>query len=119
MHGVEPSRDLACSISISAGVVFRGSSGVGTSTPRPAGELVRGGVTFVGLGWVGFRRVLDPDEVATIADDLELVLAEADPTLIDCRFDGATGYVHSYLTVAREFTRSLVARGEGLVYLIG
>ncbi|RXZ72881.1 hypothetical protein [Agromyces albus] len=76
-------------------------------------------MTFVDLGWIGFRRVLDPDEVAAIANDLELALAEADPTLIDCRFDGATDYVRSYMTAARDFTRSLATRGEGLVYLIG
>lgn len=98
---------------------LQGKFGIGTPDERPAAELVRGKVTFVDLGWIGFRRVLDPNEVAAIADDLDVVLADADPSLIDCRFDGPTDYVRRYLTDARDFTRSLAARGEGLVYLIG
>ncbi|KRC59181.1 hypothetical protein ASE14_15515 [Agromyces sp. Root81] len=76
-------------------------------------------MTFVDLGWIGFRRVLDPDQVAEIAADLDAVLADAEWTSIDCRFDGATDYVRSYMADARDFTRSLAERGEGLVYLIG
>jgi hypothetical protein len=40
------------------------------ASPRPAQELVRGEVVLRPDGWTPFVRTLEPDHVATIADDI-------------------------------------------------
>lgn len=92
---------------------------VDSDHPRPAAELVRGDVTMTELGWIPYERVLDPDEVAAIADDVERFVSDGD--LIEpvpCRFASCDA-LRAYLEDAKDFLSDLRAAHYGLVYLIG
>lgn len=87
--------------------------------PRPSHALVEGHVTHTPYGWRSFRRVLDPEQVRAIADDLDQILASAlDREQIECRFnDGACVAVN--LARARDFARRVTDAGFGIHYSIG
>lgn len=89
-------------------------------------RMFEGKVTMQGLGWEPWVRVILPEEVPGIRDQLR----EVDEKRIDdwARTwrspHGATDeeerrYVLHYLERARDFVESLAAEGRGMVYLIG
>lgn len=86
---------------------------------RPAAALVDGDVRQRCCGWEAHRRVLDPDTVRAIADDLdspELSQRRGDET------DGSlrgTHYLDELLERARTFTRQVADQGWGMYYSIG
>jgi len=83
-------------------------------------DLVAGHVRWIGYEYEPFVAVLDPDEVAAIADDLLLVEDVDDETATRLGpLDWTADHVNQYLTEARAFTRALSDRGCGLVYVIG
>lgn len=87
---------------------------------RRALDLVAGHVRWIGYEYEPYVAVLDPDEVAAIADDLVLVDDVDDD--IAARLgplDWSAETINRYLAEARAFTRSLADRGCGLVYAIG
>jgi len=92
--------------------------------PRPAFRLFEGEVTPThgGLAWYAWFRVLGPDEVASIADDLvdigdqeveALVASYADPNPDDYP------YIRHHLTAAQEFTMQMAREGKAIIYMIG
>jgi len=96
---------------------------------RPARSLVEGQVVMNAEGWDGHTSVLDPAEVATIADDLARVKDDEVSAMIardrvayfgrEIDTDAELQYVLKYLHDAQEFTRELADDELGLVYLIG
>lgn len=95
--------------------------------PRPAYELVRGQAQFIGWHIQPFDRVLDPRQVAAVAQDLEQTdlrelyqhcLPQHSPDWAAI-MDGRRGYVESHLAAAARFTGELSAKGLGLIYSIG
>lgn len=96
--------------------------------PRPAYGLVRGNVTMTGEGWIPFVRLVEPDEVAEIADDLTLVEPAHVTEMLTARtasfypgetIETAEQYIVPYLRDAQKFTRELAGRGDAFVYKIG
>lgn len=87
--------------------------------PRRALALVEGAVAHTGWGWRPFRRILEPDEVLAIADDLDQLLASPEElSKIGCRFDGADCVTDNLLR-ARDFARQGADAGFGTHYSIG
>lgn len=95
--------------------------------PRPAYRLFEGDVTFVdgGMAWYAWTRVLDPDEVDKIADDI-VMLTDADiraMLLSGRRVRGPGGddfaYISHHLACAQEFVVGLSRDRLGMVYKIG
>ncbi|MGO4384223.1 hypothetical protein [Specibacter sp. RAF43] len=92
---------------------------------RAAFELVRGGVTEYGYGWIPFLRVLDARQVGLVAEDLALVrlsglcpLARLSPQYAPASA-GRLGSVARHLHAAQAFTAALARDGLGLIYQIG
>ena len=95
--------------------------------PRTSFGLVEGQVTHTDRGWIPFVKLLAPDDVAAIADDLALVdgddvrialgldLTEIDEPSQLVEYD----YVLQYLADARAFLAELVKHRQGMVYMIG
>lgn len=93
---------------------------------RPGYRLFEGNVTHTDCGWIPWSRALSPDDVRLIADDLSTISTEEvdrhfDPGPSNWPSDGSTAadYVRQYLLAAQEFTATMTAEGQGLVYMIG
>lgn len=97
---------------------------------RPAYELVSGEVVMHHDGWEPFIRSLDPNQVASVAQDVgHVTKADVEAWLLDSRTeplnaedrdrDEELRYVMQYLGDAKTFTEQLALEERGLVYLIG
>lgn len=94
-----------------------------SARPRPAHEMFEGWVIHDpdGYGWIPWVKALGPDDIPTIADDLERMSSSSARARLRRR--GVTvdeiDYVLPYLSLARTFVRGLVEDGRGMAYLIG
>lgn len=97
------------------------------TSPRPAYELVRGEVVLRPDGWTPFVRTLDPDQVATIADDMVRVTEAEVVAWLESGASRMTAEAHAderqymmqLLRDAQTFTALLARERRGLVYMIG
>lgn len=95
---------------------------------RPAHALFEGQVRFLPeynyLAHEPWIKVLDPEEVRAIDDDLQ-TMDESDVDLLlsdgdySPRFDNEGRYILEYLRAAQHFTATMRQRGDGLIYTIG
>ncbi|QTX04213.1 hypothetical protein [Agromyces archimandritae] len=88
-------------------------------SPRPAYRMFEGDVAYCDLGWDPWVRAIAPEEVASIADDLDSIDDEIIRTALSRRSDSDIEYACDYLTIAKRFVRGLAADGRGFAYLIG
>ncbi len=99
----------------------------GHQPPRPAFELLRGEVKQRGYGWLPYERVLGPQDVVEVAEDLSRLdlaaLYQAYEPLVSpdwaAIMDGRRGIVESHVRKAEAFTAKLAHNGQGLIYRIG
>ena len=95
--------------------------------PRPAYRMFEGDVTPLGNweGWLPWVRAIPPEDVAPIAEDLD-ILTRAD--FVPCLpprdgdepgTESEAEYVDHYVNRARRFLRGLEESGRGFAYLIG
>jgi Domain of unknown function (DUF1877) len=91
---------------------------------RPAYRMFEGSVRMHDLGWDPWVRVLTPDEVAVVAQDLMGISAEEAETRLRasiCRGPDAdleVEYALEYLHLAQTFVEGLVRDGRGMVFAI-
>jgi len=85
--------------------------------PRPCHRMFAGQVHMTDYGWEPCVRVVRPEDIPEIADDLadlvRSVSAEAPDDDDDWR------YVFQYLSRAAEFAAQIAATRRGFVYMIG
>lgn len=84
--------------------------------PRAAYRMFEGRVYETGQGYLPWYRIVSPDEVPKIAEDLGELQASVGPDRIS---DRDPDYILFHLRQAAEFTAAVAAAGRGFVYHIG
>lgn len=86
-------------------------------SPRAASALVAGDVVHTYDGWTSYIGILDPEQVAAVADDLD-TMGEGDVNAVYEDRDDRAHVLH-YLEQAKEFAAEVRDRGWGVIYTIG